>query len=518
LYRQTALQSNFGAIMLALCGSLPKQLTLRELLQEFLNFRETTLTKRYQYELEQAQQRLHLVEGLVKALENIEDLIRLLRFAPDNATAKTQLQAQFEMSVVQAEAILSMPLRRLTAMEQSGLHKEQDELRSQITALEFVLGDRRELLKNIKKDLRQLKKKHGNERRTRILSRELSAPKSESKAIEAQELFKEAPKPAPKAVVVQLTQKGYIKTIEGKSPKLLSNPDDLTVSTYYANTDQNLIVLTSSGKALPIAIADIPTTSARASKNRGTPLVALLPESAEPVISHFILDKSILDKSTLDQTDQSTEKSESSLVFLTAQAKIKRSPLSDFAGINSRGLMVVKLAEDDRLFWGGLVPYSQELAIATSTGRILRMAADETQIPTLGRTAMGNQAIRLRNSEQLVGIMPLDWTGSPDLELLLLTAQGYAKRLKAKDLRLSNRASIGSQAMMFKNKDDYLTAIAAIDLDQKQVNFVITKLKDETQTQAIDLDQIPLQPCNGSGLNLSELGIESNLLKILPSK
>ena len=482
LYRQTALQSNFGGSMLALCGSMPKQLTLRQLLQEFLIFREETLTRRYRYELGQAQERLHLVEGLVGAITNLDALITLLRFAASNAIAKTELQEQLNFSLVQAEAILSMPLRRITAMEQSGLQTEMTELKAQIAHLEILLGDRRELLKTIKKDLRQLKKKHGNDRRTRLVN--LENLNNGAVTAELKPPIPELPTPkVSQPALVQLTQKGYIKHLDPKG-KNSQSADELVIANYLTSTDQDLIVLTNTGKAFPIAIADIP-------KAKRTPLIRLLPDSAEPVVSHFVWDR----------------QPEASLVLVTAEAKIKRLSLAELTGISSRGLMTIKLGEQDQLFWGGIVSLDQQIAIATSTGRILRMNTDESQVSSLGRSAMGTMALRLRNLETVVGVIPLQ----PNLELLMITNQGYAKRLKSKDIRLSTRASIGSQAIMFKHKEDTLKAIAPILPNQAHINLGISK--DDQQSKIgekiveIELVRIPLEPCNSSGIKIPELEI-----------
>ncbi len=170
LYRQTALQTNFGTIMLALDNGQPRQMPLRDLLQQFLNFREETLTRRYQHELDKAENRAHTVEGLLLALSHLDEIIDILRNAPDGSTAKVTFLEQFDLSDRQADAILAMPLRRLTGMERQNLQDEFDELTARMQDLQRLLGDRRELLKALKKDLRALKKKYGDERRTRIVS------------------------------------------------------------------------------------------------------------------------------------------------------------------------------------------------------------------------------------------------------------------------------------------------------------------------------------------------------------
>ncbi|MCW6038495.1 DNA topoisomerase 4 subunit A, partial [Spirulina subsalsa FACHB-351] len=176
LYKQTALRSNFGAILLTLVDNTPCQLSLRQVLDEFLKFREQTLTRRYGHELEQCQRRLHLVAGLLAALTQLDLVIDLLRHAPDGTTAKGELQVRLGISETQADSILAMPLRRLTGLERQKLEREYEELQQRIGELERLLGDRHELLKSLKKDLRTLKRKFGDERRTKIITPSAAHP------------------------------------------------------------------------------------------------------------------------------------------------------------------------------------------------------------------------------------------------------------------------------------------------------------------------------------------------------
>ncbi|CAN1210389.1 DNA topoisomerase (ATP-hydrolyzing) [Tumidithrix helvetica PCC 7403] len=556
LYRQTTLQVNFGASLLALRGSLPKQMNLRELLQEFISFREETLTRQYRHELDKAQQRLHLVAGLQLVLDDLDRLITVLRFAADSAAAKLELQTQFSLSETQAEAILAMPLRRLTGMERQSLQAEMQELQQQISRLEGLLGDRRELLKALKKELRNLKKKHGDDRRTRIATVETPQTGSDrtySEVIleaDVEPIDETEPEPNPKArgsrntngsrtekaadrnlngqevrkatkkepkdqsqpllqpetngsilpsgflniqapvedVTIQLTHKGYIKRFDAntRANPDAAFPDDVTTAIYPTRTDCELIVLTSSGKAVPVSVADIPKP--QGSKSRGMPLITMLPDATDRIVSHLVWDKN--------------PETTASLVLLTAQAKIKRSPLSEFAGMNTRGLVAAKLKDDDRLCWADVVGFDRQIAIATSAGRILRMLANEEQIPTLGRSAMGNLAIRLRSSESLVGTVALDLEAAPDTELILVTAQGFAKRIRADALRLSPRGSIGSQSFQFLVKNDYLAAIASVNPDSEleTVTFLIAQEGDmQARTVQVPLALIPLEVPNTQG-------------------
>ncbi|MGA7932815.1 MAG: DNA topoisomerase (ATP-hydrolyzing), partial [Kovacikia sp.] len=236
LYRQTALQSNFGTIMLALDNGQPRQMSLRELLQQFLAFRELTLTRLYRHQLTQAENRAHVVEGLLLALSNLDDLITILRNAPDGSTAKITFLERFNLSDRQADAILAMPLRRLTGMERQNLQTEFNELTAQMQDLQRLLDDRRDLLKALKKDLRSLKKKYGDERRTRIVTANGQAAKGTREAEgtgkktegKSQETEGDAPPSSSllslplfeeeaQDTVLEITQRGYIRRTTPKS-------------------------------------------------------------------------------------------------------------------------------------------------------------------------------------------------------------------------------------------------------------------------------------------------------------
>ncbi len=529
LYQQTALQTNFGAIMLALVGSQPKQMSLRELLQQFVDFREETLTRSYRHELGKATNRLHIVEGLSSAIARLDVLIEILRQAIDAPSAKLEIQSRLGLSEPQSDAILSMPLRRITGMEQQNLRDEMAELQAQIAQLELLLGDRRELFKAMKKDLRYLKKKHGDARRTRIgwlepnppnsssrkasssseAARDLAADDRENNALENTKGGSRSLPPLRLVEIedttIQITYKGYIKrqessTNNGHSP-VKPIADDFPIAVYPTRSDRELLTFTSGGKAFALPVSDIPPL-AKNSKSKGTPLVTLLPDAADKIVSHLVWERNP------ETTDN--------LVLISSQSKIKRSPLADYAGINARGLTVMKLKDDDRLFWAGLVGLDWEIAIATTAGRILRMAADEEQIPTLGRAAAGNPALRLRLTENLVAAMPLNFDINPKLELVLVTAQGYAKRLKADLLRLAPRGSIGSQTMTFRNKQDYLIAAAAIAPHHSQIALLVGNSSDDPQPRIlqIPIEELPLQPCNGQGQPIVELSGAAKIVHV----
>ena len=478
LYRQTALQSNFGTIMLALADGQPRQMPLRELLQQFLSFREDTLTRRYRHELGQAATRLHIVEGLLLALSNLDQVIEILRHAPDGSTAKMQFQERLDLSDRQADAILAMPLRRLIGTERQSQQTEFDALTAQMQELQRLLGDRRELLKVLKKDLRALKKKYADPRRTKIIAgrSQQSAVSSQQSAVSSQqleigELTLDQPvltssnhshtadhleqEAEAEETVVELTQRGYARRITpkvfqrgqnktgDKPTQVWEDSDDFVAQTEFADTAQTLVALTRSGKAYPISIKDVPLVAGKA---RGTPLVTLLPPSAQSdpasVVGCFVL------PADLDGID---------LLLVTQQGRIKRLPASELGELTGRGLTVLKLKPDDQLAYVSLTEVGDQLVLATAGGRLLRLAVNDEQLPPLSRVAQGNLAIRLRKQEKLVGYT-LIYQGD---DLVLVSEQGYAKRLAIDTLRLSTTGDLGTQSFKFASKTDALAGMVA---------------------------------------------------------
>jgi DNA gyrase subunit A len=499
LYHQTALQVNFGAILLALVDGQPRQLSLRELLREFLKFREETLNRRYTHQLHQAESRVHIVSGLLRALSHLDDVIAILRQASDGSTAKMTLQSRFDLTETQADAILAMPLRRLTNLEQENLKKEFEALNTQIQDLKKLLNDRRELLKALKKDLRSLKRKFGDARRTKLAHNVQPIP--EKKVGEKQTQSKPQALPLDvqpvEEVVLEFTQRGYVKRSPNgqrgsrKSKAENGNSEyDCVIQTQSAKTDQTLLVLTSSGKVFPVQVGEIPT-SGRGEK-RGSPLIGLLPNSAaaETVAAQFLL-----------PDDPETTQ----LVLLTKLGKIKRLAMTEFLSITNRGLTIIKFKDDDELLAALVVQPEQNLVLATIGGRLLRFPVNDEQLPIMGRTAVGLQALRLRKQEKLVGGVALDNLGD---NVLLVSQSGLAKRVSASTLRQGNRGDIGTQAIQFTSKSD---ALAGMVLATDEVALV-------TNTQRvvrIPVAQVTIRGKDGVGDRIAELNPGEKVIEVV---
>ena len=481
LYRQTALQSNFGAIMLALVNNTPLQLSLREILEKFLEFRELTLRRQYGQELTDCQQRLHLVTGLLLALDNLDQLIDILRNAPDGSTAKIRMTEELGVSETQADSILGMPMRRITGLEQEKLLAEQADLQQRIEHLETLLGDRHELMKSLKKELRSLKRKYGDERRTRIADRvilEESKPKQKRKATTE----KSAPSSTATTVqpsvlkvtkeanaTINLTHEGHIywQNPNEHTPSSWKKGEDFVVQREVIGDREKIVFITDSGKAYPVAIDEIPHYL----ENQTQTTVGLLSQAAQrdanSTIEHFFL-------SPEENRD---------LILLTAKGIIKRLAISELNNLGNRGFVLIKLKEQDSLQYVTFNQEDGEIAIATSTGRILRLPVNEQNIPTMGRNAQGNQAIKLRYGETIVGCANV----TDNKNILLVTQLGYSKQFPVNTARLCKRGDLGTPAIPFPNKQDYL---ASAILAQPESKVILTTNRGKRLVQELDKIEI----------------------------
>ncbi len=512
LYKQTPLQVNFGAIFLALVDNQPRQLSLRETLQEFLKFRQEALTRRYTHELEQTQQRLHLVSGLLKAIAHLDRVIEILRQASDGSTAKTMLQSELEFSEEQAQAILAMPLRRLTALEQQNLQKEFDELSQRQEQLQKLLSDRQELLKALKKELRALKRKYGNPRRTQIVDPS-TVPDTSDSSVGTQGQAAGSASAGMSEIeedeesTVELTYKGYVRRLAGdateessssrrqKSKKATnkSHERDLPLQIYKTKTDREILAVTANGKAYSVRVGDIPKSSGR--HQRSVPLIQLLPPTAQKeqqaIASTLFLPESL---------------DESYLLILTEQGRIKRLPLLELANMSNRGLTVCKLKNGDRVMSVRICEAGQQVLLGTSGGRILRFEIDAAQLPLRGRTAQGDMAIRLRKQEKLVDVA----TVPPHGDIAVISAAGYAKRLPVNLLRLAQRGSIGMQAFHFTKQNDTLAGMVAA---HRQQQAIVTTNRD--RYLPISMDTLAVDNPDSSGQRLQQLQESERVVSVL---
>ncbi|MFN6233962.1 DNA topoisomerase (ATP-hydrolyzing) subunit A [Microcystis sp.] len=542
LYQQTALQTNFGAIILALVDNQPRQLSLKQVLQEFLRFRETTLTRQYGDELQQASDRLHLVEGLLLALQNIDRVVDILKNAPDGTTAKYRFQAELGISDAQADSILAMPLRRLTGLERQKLETEATELQTKIQQLETLLHNRQEFLKSLKKELRSLKKKFADSRRTKIRTgksgdrRQETEGKKQDSVVKKQETVpmkkfsppqtKEVSLPTPHTPHPTPSLKAEVKKQENKVKKkpesenapslslftpqeppenaiLLLDAEDkiswttpeqrapergLIIYQQAIEKRENFLVILDNAKAYPIATREVP------------------PQANQPVLISSLLTKTAQKESeaVLNQFFLTEPQKNQELLLLSQQGRIKRLPIDELEGVGSRGLSLMKLKEDDRLYGAIFTHEGLDLAIATSSGRVLRYPVREELLPMMSKSAQGLAILRLRYGEHLAGCVSL-----PHREnLLLISGLGYAKRLAIENLRLSQLGDLGSPALQFVNKQDSLAAMVAA-----RPGSIVLLSTNQNRKLPLEVETVMVTGKDGTGSQLVKLNPTEKIIK-----
>ena len=495
LHKRTALQSNFGAIMLALVHGKPQQLSLRQLLEQFLEYRELTMVRRTRYALKRCEDRLEVVEGLIKALNVLREVIEMIQSARDSASAKASLQVQLDLTERQAEAVLAMPLRRLTGLEQESLRKELEELRQEQKELRHLLDDRPTLLDTLVKELKQLRKQFATPRRTRLQEGgdDLVAQRAAAQRpnAEAQRLHALAAISSDNRLLLQ--SDGLLRIASPQSLGKLHLGGPLPFGDHGAHGQlimavqpaPTLLAFTSGGRVAALRWEF-------AAQQPG-PIEKFLPESVdgqgEKVVEVLVLPP---------------EDINFSIGLLSSDGRFKRIAAEEFRELSGRATTVLKLKDGVVLERAVICKETDNLIVASSTGRSLRLPIDENNVPLMGRTAQGPTLMRLLPGETIVGAA----VTAADAEVLLISALGQLKKLAVSNLRLCQRGDLGEIALRFSNRNDQLVDLRACDVELVAV---------ETQTGSIRLqtDGLLAEDSRGTGLNL-ELPKTEKVTRLLP--
>ena len=482
LQRRTALQSNFGAIMLALVNGQPQQLSLRQLLNHFLEYRELTLLRRTRHALRRCEDRLEVVQGLIKALTNLQKVIALITAAADAATAKAALQVQLDLTERQAEAVLAMHLRRLTGLEQESLRKESEELAAERTRLRILLDDRDTLLNTMVSELKVLKKRYSTPRRTRLV-----AGGDELVALRA-------------AAVRPNTELQRQQAFEG-----LANDSQLLIQ---ADGLVRIVSAQTLGKLHLQESAEV--------GDHPAPARLLLPVASQPALLAFTaagrvallrwefagqqpggLEKFLPDSLEGERVIQVLplpRQPGCSLGLLSTDGRFKRLPLEEFLELSGRAATVLKLKEGVELQRVVACREDQELVVASSTGRMLRLAINETNLPVMGRIAQGPTLMRLLPGERVVGAASSDSNGN----VVLASRLGQLKRLAVESLRHCQRGDLGQIGLRFLDRSDEL-----VDLQGPAPALMgVVLAGGNGRSLRLKLATIPLEDTSGSGLSL----------------
>ncbi len=465
LYKYTPLQSTYGAQMLALVDGEPRLLSLKRALVHFIDHRQEVITRRSQFQLEKTRARAHILEGLLIALANLDDVIQTIRQSADADIAKERLMSRFKLTEKQSVAILDMQLRRLAALEQQKIEDEQKQVLERIAYLEQLLANPKKILELIKTDLGDLAETYGDERRTRI-------------AAEASGEFDEEDLVTDESVLISITEQGYIKRVSAKSYRAqgrggrgvtgqaMKDEDEMLIL-IPARTLDTILFFSDKGKVYSERAFQIPDALRTA---RGIPIVNVLAlQPGETITAAVPVPK--------------FEAAEYCLMA-TRRGRVKRIPLSEFASVRPSGLIAINLADGDELRWVRLTDGDCEVIMVTEQGQALRFS--ETQVRPTGRTAAGVIGIRLRGDDQVTSMEIVEQGG----DLLVVTTQGYGKRTPLSQYASKSRATLGITTIN-KNAIPIIGPIAAArvvqeadDLTIISINAVVLRTKVKQIKQA----------------------------------
>ncbi len=436
LYKHTQMQATFGTILLALVDGVPRVMGLREMLRHYLDHRHRVVVRRSEFDLRKAKDREHILEGLKIAVDNIDEVIRIIRGSPDSPTASQRLRESFELSEKQAEAILNMRLARLTGLEMEKLEAELEEVRALIAQLEELLGSRELRMGVIREELQEVADRYGDERRTEIIG--------ESSDLEMEDLI------ADEEMVITVSHQGYVKRIPidtyraqrrgGRGMRgMATKEEDWVEHLFVASTHDYLMIFTRDGQCHWLKVWQIPQGT-RAS--RGKPIVNLLNIDSGAGIASVVPVREFSE--------------DRYLLFCTRKGTVKKTPLSAYGNVRTVGLNAMNIQDDDELIDVQITGGTDEIVLATREGMAIRFS--ETDARPMGRATGGVRGIRLDEGDVVVGMVLL----RPESTLLVVTEEGMGKRSDIDDYRLQGRGGRGVINMKTNERTGRVVAIKSV--------------------------------------------------------
>lgn len=438
LYKHTALQTSVSILMLGLLDNKPLVFSLRELLQEFLQFRKEIISRRTLFDLHKAKEREHILEGFIIGLQNIDEVVALIKKAHNADEACMQLHKRFLLSVAQSKAILEMRLQRLTAMETEKIHAEMADIKASILFYKSILENEPVLIQEIVKELEYSKATYGDERKTRIE--------------DAIDILTESDLVPDEEMVVTITMKGYVKRValdiyglqhRGGKGKMgmatLDGSDDVVQDLFVARNHDTLLFFTNLGRVYSMQVFEVPEASRTA---RGRAVVNLIQLQEQETVVKLLCTRGMEGKF---------------LVLVTKDGIIKRCDATEFAKIRATGIRALTLKENDQLVFCGLSTGNDNIVIATALGQGIRFKEDEVR--AMGRQAAGVIGIRLRKNDAVVG-MEIVAAGK---DILVATEHGYGKKINVEDFRLAHRGGIGVRTIPTDKRNGTVIGLAVVE-------------------------------------------------------
>jgi DNA gyrase subunit A len=442
LFKHTDMQTTFGINNLAIVGGEPKILQLKEIIQHFIEYRVLVITRRINYDLKKAQEKIHILEGLMIALKNIDKVIKTIRASKQAEEAKNRLMDEFKLSEIQAKAILDMRLQKLTGMEMEGVEKDYSETKQLIEQLEHLLSDKQNILNEIKRELLEIKEKFGDERRTEIVEGEIG--------IEMEDLI------PVEDVVITITDSGYIKRIPIETYRtqhrggkglvgMKTKEEDIVVDSFVTSTHDYIMFFTNHGKTFWLKGYKIPEGTRHA---KGKAIINLLPRLEEGEYVEAAI--------PIHEFDD-----EHYLVFATKKGIIKKTALSAYSNVRVNGIRAINLDEDDELISTRLSDGKQTIMIASANGQACRFNEEETR--PMGRVTRGVIGIRLNKGDKVVSMAVVGEEGN----LITITENGYGKRSPIQEYRKTHRGSKGVRTIITNERNGKVIYVKeVIDEDQ----------------------------------------------------
>jgi len=482
LYKHTQMQDTFGVIMLALVDGEPRVLSLKAVLEHYLEHQKEVIVRRTKFELEKAQKRAHILEGLIIALDNIDEIVNLIKKSPDAATARAALSERFGLSEVQAQAILDMRLQRLTGLERDKIEAEYKDILSKIEHFNAILSTPQMVLDIIKEDLAEIREKYADARRTEITFDEDD--------IDLDELI------AREDMVVTLTHYGYIKRISletyraqkrgGRGITAMSTrEEDFAEQVFVTCTHNQLLFFTNKGKVYMKKCYQIPEAGRTA---KGTAIVNMLNLDPDEKISAVFPIESEIEK-------------DSNLVIVTKGGVIKKTPFSEYSNIRQNGLKAVNLRDDDELISVMETDGSKNIVVGTRDG--MSIIFNEENVRPMGRVSTGVRAIKLREGDEVVDACIVE----KDQQILVITENGYGKRTQASEYRLQTRGGIGLKTMNITEKTGKMCGLKIVDGSEE-----IMLINDAGVVIRMSVDEISLIGRSTQGVRLMRVDDETKVV------
>ena len=442
LYKFTAMQNSFSANMLALVDGMPRVITLRQALQQFLEFRREVTRRRTEFDLKKARQRAHILAGLRIAISHLDEVIQLIRNSESAQAAKQQLIARFGLDDDQSQAILDMQLRRLAALEREQLETEYQEIRQAIREMEELLADDRKVLNEIKKELRQVKKKHGDDRRTDISQ-------------EAHDLSREELE-AHEQIVVTLSQGGYIKRIPANTYRnqhrggkgvggMTTRDDDAVKHLLVADTHDRLLFFTNKGRVYSLTAFELRADTSR--NTRGVPVVNVISAGSTETVTAVI-----------GMSDEEFQSEDRVLVLATSRGKIKRIALSTVANVRPSGYNMMNLVDDDELVSVRPAGPRDNIILVSRNGQALHFKQEEVRL-FMNRGGMGVKGMNLIADDRVVSMD----VGPSSASMLVVSKLGFGKITSLNSYRKKGRAGKGVRTLKITDKTGPVADARVID-------------------------------------------------------